>query len=110
MSSPIGEGEEEGELGGVVQRVGGEFVEGMSIDEAFSVGVVSPMGLGIFEPSGTGTLFLAGASFVAVGVGPGFDFGAISCDVEVLPGDHSHPCGVLYGAGFEDRVDASLSR
>ena len=87
MSSGIGKGEEERELGGVVQGVGGQFVEGVSLDEAVSIGVISPMGLGVFEPSGTGAFSLTGAAFMSVGIGPGRDFGAIASYAEVVPVD-----------------------
>jgi len=106
MSSGIGKGEEERELGGVVQGVGGQFVEGVSIDEALPVRVISPVGLGVFEPSGAGAFFFAGAAFVSVRVSPGWDLGTISGYAEVVPVNQAKLYGAIHGHGFEDGVDA----
>ena len=108
MSSGIGKGEEEGELGGVVQRVGRQFVEGMSIDETIPIGVISPVGCGIFEPSSTGAFLLTVAAFMSVGIGPGGDLGAISGHAEVVPVDQAKLYRAIYGQGLEEGVDASF--
>lgn len=77
----------------------------MSVDEALSISVVSPVGFWVFEPSGAGASAFAVTEFVSVGVCPCFDLCAISCHVEVVPVDEAKLCGVINGTCFQDGVD-----
>jgi hypothetical protein len=105
MSSGISEAEEQRQLGGVVYRIGGEFVEGMSVDKAIVVGIVSPMGFGVFEPSRAGAFSLTVTWFVTVGIGPGRDLGAVSSDAQVFLIDQTPTDGRHHSQGMEERVD-----
>jgi hypothetical protein len=106
MSSCICEAEEQRQLGGMLYGVGGEFVEGVSIDKAIVVGIVSPMGMGVFEPSRAGAFFVTITLFVTVGIGPSRDLGAIAGDAQVVPVDQTPVDGRLHSQGMEEGVDA----
>ena len=78
----------------------------MSIDEALSVGVVSPVSFWVFEPSETGAFFLTFTAFLSVRISPCSDLGAIASSAEMIVVDKIQAYRTLHSTGFEYRVDA----
>ena len=49
--------DDEGQLAGMAQRIGREFVQTVAIDVAVSIGVPTPTGLRVMKAAGTGAVF-----------------------------------------------------
>jgi len=105
--------DDEGQLAGMAQRIGREFVQAVAIDVAFTIRVPAPTGLRVMKAAGTGAVvrmgfgaIVAGAAFVTVGVGPGDEMRAIARDRQV--GEIDQASGDR--GGDEDRVEDFFER
>jgi hypothetical protein len=86
----VGNGDDQGKLTAMIERVGGEFVEAVSIDPALTVAVPAPESERIAIGTQAGATLLrflasiiAGTELLAVGISPGREFAAVTSDVEI---------------------------
>jgi hypothetical protein len=113
----VGNGDHQGKLTAMLEGVGGEFVEAVTIDPALTVAVPAPeserIAIGT-QTRATLLWFLAsivtGTELFAVGISPGWEFAAVTGDVEIGKVNEVQLEGTRDKAGKEDRLEKAFIR
>ena len=113
----VGNGDDQGELTAMLEGVGGEFVEAVSIDPTFAVTIPAPESQGVKIGTVAGAVFfrlftpiVTGAELLAASVSPGGEFAAITSDEKVVQVDEAKFPGSGDEARKEDGVEDTLIR
>jgi len=111
----VGHGDDQGQLAAVLEIIGGQFVEAVTIDPALAVAVPTPKGQGVvIGPVAVAAIFwflapvVAVAQLLAVRIGPGGELGPVASGVEVVQVDELQVHRAGDEAGVEERLQGLL--